>query len=331
MSICTDITLVEKLQAGDMLLVTIDNHTTAYWLYDYAESLKYVGKEVIVEYRQDIYNGALTQFIATFTIPTVVQTLDKSTGIKLYCDQIDNQSNLSFSEIAIGESRPGCIVYCTACEFKSSANAVWQELTIRDKTMHTAKLRLFDYENKAANFAGSYVMTELSRNKFGFQSEIIHPVPGDVAPNPEIAIAKQFITNYFVNDANANAYIAMYNLLEFIERSIDYEMGYGLMRLAMELSIVESMDNVSKDVDFKSISQALLAQRGYLAHESVLSKTVNNIILAMRINWDDKALVLKLLDDSCENKPSEFYVMKSIQETVNTLLEVRKGTPLDVI
>lgn len=327
MSICTGITLIEKLDnVGDLLKVTIDNTTEAFWFYDYTEALKYLNEDVIVEYRKDVYKGQLCQFIATFVLPNVVQTLSKEDNIKLYCEQEDNNSNLSFSEIQIGETRPGCIVYCTSCEFKSSANAVWQELIIRDKSMHTAKLRLFDYSNKAADFAGQYVMTELSRNKFGFQSELINPINGEVPPNPEIEIAKTFIRNYFATDSIALSYMTSQNILGHLEESIDYEKGYGLMRLAMELSMVDSLSNTSKDVDLKSIGQALLASRGYLARNSVLSSSVNNVILAYNVNWDNKALVLQLLDTLSDSDLPERKVMQSIQSTVNVLLEVRKGT-----
>lgn len=327
MSICTGISLVETLPSGDELLkVTIDNSTEAFWFYRYSDALAYLNQEVIVEYRKDVYKGELAQFIATFVKPTVIQTLSKEDNIKLYCDMVDNNANLSFSEIAIGETRPGCIVYCVACEFKSSNNATWQELIIRDKSMRTAKLRLFDYDNKAANFAGQYVMTELSRNKFGFQSEFINPVAGEVPPNPELEISKKYIQNYFANDSNALAYIAKTGVIGFLEEAIDYEKGYGLVRLARELAVLDAMKNITKDVDLKSIGQALLASRGYLVRNSVLSNSVNNVIQAYSIKWDNTALVLQLLDTACEEDIPEKKVMQSITSTVSTLIEVQKGT-----
>lgn len=325
MSKCTEVTLIETIPAGDILKVVIDETTEALWLYKYADALQFVDKEVIVEYRQDIYKGELRQFIATFILPTVVNTVDKTDAIKLYCEQIDNYSNVSFSEVGIGETKQGCIVFCTHSEFKSSANAVWQEFIIRDRTMHTAKLRLFNYENTKADFSGQYIMTELSRNKYGFKSELVAPVQGECPINPEITIAKEYITTFFMNDRDAQAYIAKYNLLGYLEEALDYEKGYGMMRLAMELSLIDSMGNITKDVDLSSIAEALLASRGYLAHESVLSPTVNNVVLAMSISWKNKPLVLRLLDCEGPDSPPEYHVMRSIQDTVSTILKVRKG------
>lgn len=326
MSVCTNIELVETLPtSGDLLRVTIDNSVEAYWFYSFAESTKYLNQEVIVEYRQDIYKGALHQFIATFIIPTVVNTLEKKDNIKLYIDSVDNQSNLSFSEIAIGETKKGCIVYCVRSEFKSSSAAIWQELLIRDKSMHVAKLRLFDYDNKAAEFSGRYVMTELTRSKFGFQSEIIYPVEGECQANPEIDIAIQYIKNYFSNDVDAMSYISKYNLIESLREIIDYEPGYSLVRLAMELSMVDSMFNITKDVDLVSIGHALLAGYGYHVRNSELSPIVNNVILASSVKWKSRVTVMKLLDNYVEDKIPERYILDSIKDTVNTMLIVRKG------
>lgn len=327
MSICTGIEKLEsKAMLGDLLRVTFDDLPSALWFYDYAEAMKFLNKEVIVDFRMDIYNGIQSNFINTFTIPTVINTLDKQENIKLYLDQVDNQSNLSFNEIADGESRQGCIVFCTSCEFKSSGNATWQELIIRDKSMHTAKLRLFNYDNKAANFAGKYVMTELIRNQYGFRSELISPVPGEVAANPELDIAEQFIKNYFSTDVIAMQYIAKYNLLDNMKNHVDYEMGYSLVRMAMELSMVDSMHNITKDVDLEAIGEAIMLSYGHLCKNSVLSPSVNNITMSMGFNWNNKVVVLQLLDDALVEKPAEAKVYQSIKNCVAALLEVRKGT-----
>lgn len=326
MSKCTGITLLETITAGDVLNVTIDDTTEALWIYNYAEAMKYVGQEVIVDYRRDIYKGVERQFIATIVIPTVVQTLDKKDNIKLYCDQTDNFSNVSFSEIGNLETKPGCIVYCVKSEFKTSNKAIWQELLIRDRSMHTATLRVFDWENAKVDFSGCYVMTSLTRSQYGFQSDFVTKANGTVPPNPEIEIARNFIMNYFLDDAEAQAYLSKYNLLSFMEEAIDYEKGYGLMRLAMELSIVDNMSNMSKDVDNRAIGEALLAKRGWMARNSILSHTVNNVSLASSINWKNKELVLRLLDIESEDSPSEYAVMKNVENTVDSLLQIRKGT-----
>lgn len=326
MSICTSITKINTLSDGtDVLNVTIDNDVQAFWFYEYAKAMEYVNKEVIVEYRKDIYNGQLCTFIATFTVPTKINTLEKKDNIRLYCDQVDNNSNLVFEEVEIGETKMGCIVYCISQEYKSSPNAVWMELLIRDKRMHVAKLRLFDYENKNVVLEGQYVMTSLSRNQYGFQSEMIKPVTGEVGPNPEIDIAKQFIMNYFADDEVSLNYISTTRVLDFLEEAIDYEKGYGLMRLAMELSMVDNLVNITQDIDVSAIGRALLASRGYMTRTSALSNIVNNVNLALKYSWDNRKEVLMLLDVPSEESIPEMTIMQSIKDTVNNILEIRKG------
>lgn len=329
MSKCTAIELVEGARDGvhaDLLKVTFDSLESAYWYFDYSQSLQYVNQDVIVEFRSDIYNGNLEKFIKTFVLPTVVQTLEKKDNFKLYIETEDNNSNLSFKEINIGETRSGAIVFCVASEFKSSANAVWQELIIRDKMMHTAKLRIFDYDNSSAEFAGKYVLTDLSRNKYGFQSDNVAPVNGEMAVNPEISVAEQYVRNYFQDDAVACDYMSKMNLLEKLYEVVDFELGYAIVRMASELAMLDSLYNITKDLNLKAMSEAILCSYGHYARKSKLSDSVNNITLMLSFPFEDRALVAQLLDKALEEKPQEYAVLQNIKETVNTLLEIRKGT-----
>lgn len=328
MAICTSITKIDNIAGvGDVLEVVIDNSTTALWFFSYADSLKFLNQEVIVEYRKDIYNGELKQFIATFTIPTVVQTLDKKDNIKLYVDQVDNGSNISFNEIEDGETRMGCIVYCTASEYKSSPKAAWMELIIRDHSMHTAVLRLFDYETKSVDFSGQYIKTTLARNAYGFTTELVKPVDGTVFKNPEIELAKEYITNYFLDDGPARHYVEATAVLEAMENFVDYEKGYGLMRLAMELSMCDSLQNTTKDVDLQAIGNALLAMNGHFTVSSVLSDEFNNMVIANKHPWTNRKLVMQLVDVNIpESEIPEKKVLNSIKSCINTIIEVRKGT-----
>lgn len=326
---CVAIEIVEKSGNGyTLLLVRFDDGSEAYWYYDYADSLQYINQDVIVEFRKDVYNGELREFIKTFTVPTVVRTLDKQDNIKLYIESVDNNSNLSFNEIQPGETRSGAIVYCISCEFKSSPNAVWQEFIIRDKSMHVAKLRLFDYNNESANFAGTYIVTDLSRNKYGFQTDMVAPVTGTMMENPEITVAEQFVRNYFAEDTVALSYIAETHLFELMRDHVDYEKGYAIVRMASELAMVDSLKNITKDVDIVSIGQAILCSYGHYTRSSHLSNSVNNITLMLRFQFPDRVLVGQLLDTALEDKPKEYPIYSNIQNTVAALLEIRKGTQM---
>lgn len=326
MSVCTSINKVSEVNGTDLLEVTIDNTTVAYWFYPLADSMEFLNQEVIVEYRKDIYNGELRQFIKTFTMPTRVNVLDKKETFRLYLDQTDNQANVSFNEIADGESRPGCIVYCTAQEYKASTKATWMELLIRDRSMHVATLRLFDYENREANFEGQYIFCELSKSKYGFQTDRVDPAGGTVTPNPEIDIAQQYIQNYFCDDIVAMDFINKLDFFNKMREHIDYERGYSLVRLADELSICNALSNITNDVNLKTVGHALLTSYGYLTTNAVFSAMVNNINTAARFAWEDRRAVCLCLDDMLEEHIPEYYTVKQIKGMVDEMLKQRKGS-----
>lgn len=329
MSVCTNITQVPNTNYGeDLLQVTIDNDITAFWFYNYADSLKYLNQEVIVDYRQEILNGNKVQFINTFCLPVKVTTLDKTSGIKLFIDQEDNQSNVSFNAIEVGRTEYGCIVYCSAQEFKSSANAVWMELIIRDRLMRTAKMRIFDYEDKKIVLAGRYIRADLSKSKYGFQTQMAVALDLEVNPNAEIEIATEFIRNYFADDTEALNYINKVRLIESLNDVVDYEKGYALVRLATELSFVDAMKNVSKDVDLRTLGRVILTSYGFHTRTSSLSPSINNVILVTQFHFEDKTAIAQCLDVGLTEHSSVYNVWKRIQELTSTLLEVRKGVDL---
>ena len=70
MSVCTSVVKLENISEDiDMMLVTIDSDTKAYMIGNYADTLQFIGDEVIVSYRKDIYQGKIETFINTLTIP----------------------------------------------------------------------------------------------------------------------------------------------------------------------------------------------------------------------------------------------------------------------
>lgn len=324
MSICTAIEKVGNNGDIDLLRVTIDNTVVAYWFYDYADSMQFLDKEVIVDYRKDIYEGEMRQFIKTFVIPTVVNTLDKTEGFKLYLDQEDNQANTSFREIKIGETKYGCIVFCTHQEYKSSSSANWAELIIRDKFMRCAKLRIFDVDNKE-DFSGTYIHCDLSKSKFGFQTNQAVAVGGYMAENKEIAIAEQFVRNFFADDKVASDYLNKTALLDRLKNVVDYEKGYATVRLAMELAMADAMRNITKDVDITAICQALMCRYGHYTRSSVLSEQVNNVFIAQQFMFPNRKCVVLCLDITNTERPDEAQIYQHIIDTVDNVLRIRKG------
>lgn len=326
MAICTNISLVKRISDGcDLLKVTIDNSIDAFWIYDFSDSNKYINQEVIVDYRQDMYEGKMERFINTFVVPTVVQTLDAQNDFKLYTDAIDNYSNVSFNDIQPGENSSSCILYCIKSEYKSSPKAVWHELTVRDRGMKVAKLRIFDYNVKDLHLDGKYIRCDIARNKYGFQTDMVTTIDGECPPNPEIELATQYLKNYFASNTAAQTFLKKYELFDNIKQHFDLEMGYSVVRLAMEVSMVNSMRNITNDINLDLLADAMLASYGYLARTSKLSPSVNNIVMSMSIPWNNKDNLMQLLDNNPECELKEVAIFKNIKNTVDTLLKIRKG------
>lgn len=328
MSVCTGIMKIDTITTGDcfneVLEVTIDNTITALWIYKYSDALQYVNKEVIVEYRDDIYKGVLRKFINTLTVLTVVSTLDKKENIRLYSNQIDEHSNITFCDLNDGDSKVHAIMYCVEQTYESSARASWCSLTVRDKMMRIATLRLFDYD-KEVDFTGKYISADIRKSKYGLQCEMVYEVSSEFTENIEVTIGRQFIMNHFSDDETALKFINSTGILEGLATQVDYERGYGIVRLAMELAMTEQFYNVTNDIKIKAIEHALLASYSYVTNTTPLSAAIRSVVVASRYSWPDVLTVLKLLDPACEDRPVEYEVYMNIKKTIASIIDIRKG------
>lgn len=324
MPICKSVNKVETVDQVDILKVIVDD-TEAYWFYDYTEALKFVDKEVIVSYRKDFYKGAMVTAINTIAVPNVVNVLDKHVTLKLYADVEDNQSNLSFNEIELGQSRDGCIFYCCAQTRQASARADWIELIIRDKSFRIAKLRIFSPDN-IPQLEGKYCIATLKRTQYGLQSDLISPTSAEVAPNPEIDIAEEYIKQFFADDAEATNFISNNDLLNAMRSHLDYEKGYALVRLAMELCMCEQLYNITKDIDVRVMTHALLVSYGFVVTPNLpVSKEMANVMLTMRSKWSKMPLLISIIDPGdLEKPPMEKDLFNRIKVMVSSIIDSRK-------
>ena len=332
MAKCTSISLLEHDDnLGDVLRVVIDGTTQALWFFPYAEALKYVDQEVVVSYGQGMHKGNLEQVIATFAVPTAIATLDKHENIRLYSDAVDNASNVNFKDIAPGETRMQSIVFCISSTYKSSPAAVWHELTIRDCQMHVAKLRLFSPESTERNYTGQYIMCALERyGQGGFKTNTVAPVPGDAYVNPEVAIAETYIRNVLGAIPAAVEYINKVSFIDNLKNVVDIEPGYVLVRLAMTLSMLENLTNITGQLDVQSMMLAAMCRYGHHCRPSSLSASSNSLLLALNFQFPDKVKVCQILDpEPVEDVPLEREILESIEATVDNIIFAQKGTKFD--
>lgn len=332
MAICTSIVKLEEItQDTDMMLVTIDDDVKAYMVYNYAQCLQFVGQEVVVSYRKDIYKGKVETFINTLTIPVKVSAIDREDNIKLFVKQKDNNSNCCLADIKEGESMVRAVLYCVESMYESSVKAVWLTLVVRDRAGRVAKLRLFDYDTRDANYSGMYIRANIKRTKYGFNTDMIEPVDIEFTPNPEITIAKQFIQTNFLDDSYMKGMLASTKLLERMETFVDVEMGLALLRLAVELDILEELKNVLDDVNFKAITYAIVMRYGYIAKQGLkkFSSRLKSTTFALQQNMpnDVATLVLMILDEDSPEVEMipEKRVYSSILALADSVIKAKKA------
>lgn len=331
MSVCTSIVRMKEVSEDtDILRVEIDNDVKAYMIFNYAESLVFLNKEVIVSYRKDIYEGKIELFINTLTIPVKVTTLDREAGIKLFTDQSDNNSNVSFMDLAPGSTMLGAVMYCISSSYESSDRAVWMELKVRDRAGRVAKLRLFDPEFGVAKFDGMYIKANIKSNDYGLNTKEISLMDLEFPPNPEIQIARTYIENYFIGDADMLAVLQRTKLLDFMQDYVELELGYALLRAAIQLDILSELRNVFNEVNFKAISYAIMMQYGYITKASLAqySASLRAITFTLQQNLpsDVAALVLMILDEGePDGKPvPEKAIFNRVLSLANEIIKVKK-------
>ena len=331
MPICNSIVKLETKPYGDLLEVKISDGVTALWLYDYTKALEFVGRDVIVSYRQDLMDNIECTFINTFTVPSVVNTLEQASNVRLYVEDSDNKSNVSFRSIKVGEVAYAARTYCLGMEKGSSAAANWVELTLRDACLRTAKCKIFDCDPGDINYVGSYVQCNLRKSKYGLQvdneSEVVL-VETVAQENAEIPVCKAFIENFLKQkDPATSTYIENIKLIEHLEKTLDYERGYSIVRLAQELYVSQQLENLTDAVSVTTIIRAIVSRYLYVTiPNNHLSKLVRNVLACTKAGWTDVSTVIACIDDLEETEQcAERKIVNAVIILVDNLIENRKS------
>ncbi|MDR1523274.1 MAG: hypothetical protein LBS29_04920 [Endomicrobium sp.] len=327
MSICTKIEYIKALDENvDLMKVGIDDTIEAYMVNSYGEALKFVDKEVVVTYRQDLLEGSLVTFINTFTELSKINVLSKTSSIKLFSKDVDNNCTICFKDIAEGDVVLNAVVFCSDVSFQSSQKAQWADLTCVDKMRRVAHIRLFDPDTREPKFKGNYVQCDIRRSQYGFSTQVISPMRDKFAINPEVNIAQRYITDVFANNEKVLDFIYKSKLFVKMEEYVDYEPGYLTVRTAIELAIAGELVNIFEDVDIAVIKQAILMDKIFVLNtESVYSRDVTNIVLLSKYDIDKRKETSLVLDSLNTTVSSERLVFEDIKRLANTILKVKKG------
>ena len=326
--ILTKIQLLESYsEEQQLMLLTFDEgKDTAYIIWSYANLVQYLNDEVIATFRNDMYNGRVEKFVNTLARVGVIHTLERENNVKLYVDVTDNHSNIRFKEIEDGGTAVDAIVYVVDMRFDSSARAEWVDLTVMDQARKLAQLRIFSPDNKTASLKGRYVQGTIRRTKYGLSAESVITVDSAFPYSPEVEISERFILDAFAEDAEMLNLLSTTNFMSFAKKYVDLEPGYILVRLALELDIASELNNLLREADISLIKRALLLEKLFVFQQtSPFSTEIINFVKISQQSFHGKNDVLLLLYGTGDELATEKLILKTIKDTVNTVVKVKKG------
>lgn len=309
-----------------MHLTFDDGKDSAFIVWSHANLVQHLGEDVIATFRKDMYNGAIHKFVNTLACVGVVRTLDKDDHVKLYVDVTDNHSTVRFADIADGTTVKDAIVYVVDVRFDSSARADWADFTVMDQARKVAQLRIFSPDNKTASFKHHYVMCDIRRNKYGLSTDSLYMVDSAFHYSPEVETSLSYIQNAFADSPDILRLLSETKYLEFARSAPDLEPGYSLVRLAIELTLMSELSNLTKDVDVDMLKRCLLVDRfQVLQQASPYHQQVVNFVTASRYEYEKKGEVLLTLFSDDPRYKKERAILRSVQELAETVVAVKKG------
>lgn len=310
---------------------TIDE--IAYMYGNYADTLSFLDKEVIVEFREEFLDGQARTVITNITVVNKVITLDRTEGLKLYTDfEFNTGSNVIFDNIAEGELIEKAIVYCKTVEQEASAKASWVKLTVVDKLRRIGYIRVFDADHSSKIFEGKYVKCAMRKTKFGFNATDVYLQSDiNISINPKVAIAKQYVMATVVEDSVLSGFVTKFDLINKIE-TYNYEEGEEtgmlLVRLAIELSMINETVNLSDKIDIELLKRLAVASKAYVISSpetSTYSRELQSLIVVTAypdIARDRKVLCCFDNESGSPYKLIEREYYKHIQAMAKTLIAI---------
>lgn len=304
--------------------------------YESSELMQFIGCDVQYTVRQDVVDAKIARVVCELVRLSNIQTVQSTENIKLIPEGTRRTiCNVDSRNFRFGEFYSNCVALMTKHELGSSPKAKWFDCTMIDMYSREFTVRLFAsnvntgmMNDLLESFHGKYVAFDLSSTKYGYQTEEIQVLPTDVEQSPEVIIATEVIKKVIESDPALMAYNARYDFINQVLSVIDGEPGYGMVRMASELYMVNAIDNISTDIDIRAMKRAIICSRGYLLpHKMAWSKPMLNTNKALQISElkSDSELML-ILDVLSEQAPSDTKLTYlKIRGMVDDIIKIRRG------
>lgn len=322
----------------DLMDIVIDN--IPYKLFgDYPSIIKYIDMAVLYSTMPDIYQGKRIERIVDLAEKRVVTTTNATKESRLLpaSTDVDPICNFDMSTLHVSMKQERVILYLSAFAENASDKSKWFELKVVDVRSRVYNLRYYSSFGRAmeetrdvlSTLLGHYIITDVVNTIYGIQvaksSEIeLHPV--DVVLKPEVEIAVKIIEDVCSGDKELLEYMNSYSYIPKMKTLINVEPGYYLIAVAMELSIITAVENITDTINRRTLIRTAITSRGYLIDkQNELSKPILNINKILRSPLKTDLDLINTLDVlSLSSNPSKRTYIE-IAKFVRHIIDERRG------
>lgn len=330
------VTLVKEIEPGFSqfrIQIDFDDYMV---FYDAAQLLQFANKDVYYTTRPDIIDGQKHEVVCEIALVTEVVTLDKTTtDVKLIpFDCKRPVCNFNIKDVKFGDYKVGCIAILTGIDKGESRKAKWIDCHMIDAYGQAFDLRMFtnisnvDDVSKYEAMINGYVEFELESTKYGYQTSSIASLPQDVEQSPEIAIAKNVVMEYIKSDAPVFNLAVSTGLENALDKYVDTEPGYLWVRIASELYMIDTLENITSGMNYEAMRRASVATRLFtLPHNVAWSNGVINTVKILKyqdlIADEDLRSIIDVFYKGNTTATRTYYF--KIRDMVDSVIKLRRG------
>ena len=305
--------------------------------YNIQDLMELVNKDVIYTTRPDIVHGKQVEVIAEIALVTEVVSTEKvSIDTKLVPFDVKRPvCNFNINDIRFGEYKPGCIAILLDYEFGQSRKANWLDCNMLDAYGHLFSLRIFTTEsdaesmNKYEVMKNGYVEFDIEATKYGYQTQILEALEQPVEKSPEIAIARDVVTRYIESDAVIHRMCNDLGFYDAVDNFADGELGYLWVRMASELYMIDTLDNITSGVPIQTLKRAVICSRlNVLPHRGKWNASVISVVKILKYDElrSDEALcsIVDIFYNGVKDHSARDIYL-NIRNTVSNIINIRRG------
>lgn len=304
--------------------------------YDPSKLLEFVNKDVYYTTRPDIVDGRKVEVVCEIALVTEVVTLNKNVdSIKLIPFDVKRPvCNFNIKDVKQGEYKVGCIAILVGMQKGESRKATWVDCQLIDAYGQLFDLRMFtnvsnvDEIEKFQSMLNGYVEFDIESTRYGYQTASISSLPQDIEQSPEIAIAKAEVMKFINSDSAVLNVVTSTGLETALDKYVDTEPGYLWVRIASELYLINTLDNITSGINIQTLRRATVLSRLYaLPHNVPWSNSFLNVAKLLKfsdiIKDEDLRSILDIFYKGDTSATRMFYF--KVREVVDTVIKLRRG------